>query len=127
MLYEFLKQASPFFVRPFIGKMKGLENNPKTGASCKDKTGNPVSEIVSGFNGNSNTTYNNFIGYLNNLASFFLECKVGNILVPIIFRQFHYNILKKGKDIEFIYHKKIPCGDGGISIGQIPLIQAKLM
>ncbi len=44
-----------------------------------------------------------------------------------IFREFHKSILKAGREYEFIYHKKIPCGDGGISIGQIPLIQAKMM
>jgi hydrogenase maturation protein HypF len=44
-----------------------------------------------------------------------------------IFREFYQSVLNAGKDYEFIYHKKIPCGDGGISIGQIPLIQAKMM
>jgi hydrogenase maturation protein HypF len=43
------------------------------------------------------------------------------------FREFYQSVLNAGKDYEFIYHKKIPCGDGGISIGQIPLIQAKMM
>ncbi|MHA1443853.1 MAG: Kae1-like domain-containing protein, partial [Candidatus Hodarchaeales archaeon] len=44
-----------------------------------------------------------------------------------IFTEFYQSILKAGSDYEFIYHKNIPCGDGGISIGQIPLIQAKIM
>ena len=45
----------------------------------------------------------------------------------VIFSEF-YRILvanKLGKKI--IYHHQIPCGDGGIAIGQVPLIQAKLV
>ena len=44
-----------------------------------------------------------------------------------IFAEFYQSILNAGSNYEFIYHKNIPCGDGGISIGQIPLIQAKIM
>ncbi len=45
----------------------------------------------------------------------------------VIFSEF-YRILEAnnlGKKI--IYHHQIPCGDGGIAIGQVPLIQAKLL
>jgi hydrogenase maturation protein HypF len=42
-----------------------------------------------------------------------------------IFSEFSKQVLNE-ESCELITHKKIPCGDGGISIGQIPLIQAKL-
>jgi hydrogenase maturation protein HypF len=45
----------------------------------------------------------------------------------LIFKEFYQSILNAGSDYEFVYHKGIPCGDGGISIGQIPLIQTKMM
>ncbi len=44
-----------------------------------------------------------------------------------IFSEFYRNIISAGKKYTSIYHKQIPCGDGCISIGQVPLIQTKLM
>ncbi|MHA2156626.1 MAG: carbamoyltransferase HypF [Candidatus Hodarchaeales archaeon] len=44
-----------------------------------------------------------------------------------IFSEFYRNIVSAGKKYTPIYHKQIPCGDGCISIGQVPLIQAKLI
>ena len=44
-----------------------------------------------------------------------------------IFSEFYRNIVSAGKRYTPIYHKQIPCGDGCISIGQVPLTQAKLV
>ncbi|MHA2094624.1 MAG: Kae1-like domain-containing protein, partial [Candidatus Hodarchaeales archaeon] len=44
----------------------------------------------------------------------------------VIFTEFYRNIVCAGKKYTPIYHKQIPCGDGCISIGQVPLVQAKL-
>ncbi|MHA1940560.1 MAG: carbamoyltransferase HypF [Candidatus Hodarchaeales archaeon] len=42
-----------------------------------------------------------------------------------IFSEFYKQIPLLSKNCEPIYHKSIPCGDGGVSIGQIPLILAR--
>ncbi len=43
-----------------------------------------------------------------------------------IYSEFYHKIINAGKNFTPIFHKQIPCGDGCISIGQVPLIQAKL-
>ncbi len=45
----------------------------------------------------------------------------------VIFTEFYEYISKYGNANSIISHKRIPCGDGGIAIGQVPLIQAKLV
>ena len=45
----------------------------------------------------------------------------------VIFTEFYNYISKVGNRKNLLSHKRIPCGDGGIAIGQIPLIQAQLM
>jgi len=45
----------------------------------------------------------------------------------VIFTEFYHYISKYGKSNFPIAHKKIPCGDGGIAIGQVPLILAKIL
>ncbi len=45
----------------------------------------------------------------------------------VIFTEFYEYISKYGDTNSIISHKRIPCGDGGIAIGQVPLIQAKLV
>ncbi len=44
-----------------------------------------------------------------------------------IFTEFYKSLNDSDKKYTPIYHRQIPCGDGCISIGQIPLIQAKLI
>ncbi|MHA1214423.1 MAG: carbamoyltransferase HypF [Candidatus Hodarchaeales archaeon] len=44
----------------------------------------------------------------------------------VIFREFYKTIDSYGVKVQKLFHKNIPCGDGGIAIGQIPLIQSKL-
>jgi hydrogenase maturation protein HypF len=44
----------------------------------------------------------------------------------IIFSEFYKHIRALDKKITLIFHRKIPCGDGGIAIGQVPLIQSNL-
>jgi hydrogenase maturation protein HypF len=45
----------------------------------------------------------------------------------VIFTEFYKYISKYGNSNFPIAHKQIPCGDGGIAIGQIPLILAKIL
>ncbi len=45
----------------------------------------------------------------------------------VIFTEFYHYISQYGKSNFPIAHKQIPCGDGGIAIGQIPLILAKIL
>ena len=45
----------------------------------------------------------------------------------VIFTEFYKHISKYGNSNFLIAHKKIPCGDGGIAIGQVPLILAKIL
>lgn len=45
----------------------------------------------------------------------------------VIFTEFYNYISKVGNRKNLLSHKRIPCGDGGIAIGQIPLIQAQMM
>ena len=42
-----------------------------------------------------------------------------------IFSEFYKHLSILDPSCQPIYHRRIPCGDGGISIGQIPLIYAK--
>ncbi len=44
----------------------------------------------------------------------------------VIFTEFYDYISKYGKSHSSIAHDQIPCGDGGIAIGQVPLILAKI-
>ncbi|MFX0181565.1 MAG: carbamoyltransferase HypF [Candidatus Hodarchaeota archaeon] len=43
----------------------------------------------------------------------------------VIFTEFH-KYISSHDSYSFISHKNIPCGDGGVAIGQIPLIQVKV-
>ena len=45
----------------------------------------------------------------------------------VIFTEFYDFISKYGDSISSITHEHIPCGDGGVAIGQIPLILAKIL
>lgn len=45
----------------------------------------------------------------------------------VIFTEFYQHISKYGRSTQPITHKKVPCGDGGIAIGQIPLILAQIL
>ncbi|MFX1282704.1 MAG: carbamoyltransferase HypF [Promethearchaeota archaeon] len=45
----------------------------------------------------------------------------------VIFTEFYKYISKYGNSNFSIMHKKIPCGDGGVAIGQVPLILAKIL
>ncbi|UCG03944.1 MAG: carbamoyltransferase HypF [Candidatus Heimdallarchaeota archaeon] len=45
----------------------------------------------------------------------------------VIFTEFYKHIFKYGNSNSSIAHEKIPCGDGGIAIGQVPLILAKIL
>ncbi|MHA1972047.1 MAG: Kae1-like domain-containing protein, partial [Candidatus Hodarchaeales archaeon] len=44
----------------------------------------------------------------------------------VIFREFYRTLDNHGIKVQKLFHNKIPCGDGGIAIGQIPLIQSRL-
>ncbi|MHA2202562.1 MAG: Kae1-like domain-containing protein, partial [Candidatus Hodarchaeales archaeon] len=44
----------------------------------------------------------------------------------VIFTEFYDYISKYGESHSSIAHEQIPCGDGGIAIGQVPLILAKI-
>jgi hydrogenase maturation protein HypF len=45
----------------------------------------------------------------------------------VIFTEFYNYISKINGKKCIISHKHVPCGDGGVAIGQVPLIQAQLM
>ncbi|MFX0123190.1 MAG: carbamoyltransferase HypF [Candidatus Hodarchaeota archaeon] len=45
----------------------------------------------------------------------------------VIFTEFYEYISKYGNSHSSIAHNKIPCGDGGIAIGQVPLTLAKIL
>ena len=45
----------------------------------------------------------------------------------VIFTEFYSHISKYGNSDFSITHKRIPCGDGGIAIGQVPLVLAKIL
>ena len=45
----------------------------------------------------------------------------------VIFTEFYQYISKNGNSNFLITHRQIPCGDGGIAIGQVPLILAKIL
>jgi hydrogenase maturation protein HypF len=45
----------------------------------------------------------------------------------VIFTEFYNYISKINGKKCIISHKRVPCGDGGVAIGQVPLIQAQLM
>lgn len=60
--------------------------NLVTGESCKDTTGNPLSEILPG--GSKNRLFNSM---LDSIADFAHAITVDGVQVPIIFRPFHEN------------------------------------
>ncbi|MFX1517246.1 MAG: carbamoyltransferase HypF [Promethearchaeota archaeon] len=45
----------------------------------------------------------------------------------VIFTEFYDYISKYGKSISSITHENLPCGDGGVAIGQVPLILARIV
>ncbi len=45
----------------------------------------------------------------------------------ILFTEFARYIRKFGHSKYLLFHKQIPCGDGGVAMGQVPLIQAQLL
>ncbi|UCE15107.1 MAG: Sua5/YciO/YrdC/YwlC family protein, partial [Candidatus Heimdallarchaeota archaeon] len=65
------------------------------------------------------------------LASYYGASKIGMsggvCYNQVIFKEFYQYIAKNSSSIALIAHKQIPCGDGGISIGQIPLALAKIL
>ncbi len=44
----------------------------------------------------------------------------------VIFTEFYNNISEINQKKSIVSHKLVPCGDGGVAIGQVPLIQAQL-